>query len=130
MHRIFVYGTLKRGHGNNALMRISEYHGPAMTVPRYRMLEPSFPVVLDDPNGLQVAGEVYHVNDWTLAELDRLEGVASGMYTRNVIEIVQLGGRRRLLLSAYIYVGGERWALSRCPAYTRVNAAGALDWQR
>lgn len=136
-HRVFVYGTLKRGYGNNVLLRGSTYIGPSVTVPRYRMLEPSFPVILPDENGKQLAGEVYHVDDTTLASLDRLEGVrpdGSGMYTREVIDVIE----QDQPVQAYIYVGnpthwtgcGNGRRYSSVPAYTKVNAAGALDWVR
>jgi gamma-glutamylcyclotransferase (GGCT)/AIG2-like uncharacterized protein YtfP len=132
-HRVFVYGTLKTGYGNNALFQWPcVYKGKAVTIPRYRMLEPSFPVILADPDGKPVAGEVYHVDDNGLARLDRLEGIrpdGGGMYTREIIEVAcEESQQTGCNVSAYIYVGGEQWARSGCPAYTKVNANGALDW--
>jgi gamma-glutamylcyclotransferase (GGCT)/AIG2-like uncharacterized protein YtfP len=132
-HRVFVYGTLKRGFANNHYLQEAKFIGPSVTVPRYRMLLSAvpifFPVLLPDPDGRQVAGEVYHVDDETLAALDGLERIATGAYTREVIEVSTEGGEGDVE-PACIYIGGARWAQSGCPVYCRTNAAGALDWQR
>jgi gamma-glutamylcyclotransferase (GGCT)/AIG2-like uncharacterized protein YtfP len=73
-----------------------------------------------------VAGEVYHVDNATLAALDRLEGINSGMYTREVIDIIG----QEPNVKAYIYVGGPQWHQSGCPVYRKTNKDGALDWMR
>jgi gamma-glutamylcyclotransferase (GGCT)/AIG2-like uncharacterized protein YtfP len=72
-HRVFVYGTLKRGYPNNPLLEGSEFLGEAAAVPTYKMVETCFPVIMPDPSGKPVAGEVYAVDDATLARLDQLE---------------------------------------------------------
>ena len=132
-HRVFVYGTLKRGCGNSHYLQEAKFIGAFMTVPRYRMLESAvpmfFPVLLPDPDGRQVAGEVYQIDDETLAALDGLERIATGAYSREVIEVTTEGGEQDVEL-ACIYIGGARWAQSGCPVYDRTNAAGALDWRR
>jgi gamma-glutamylaminecyclotransferase len=132
-HRVFVYGSLKRGCSNHHYLREAKFIGPFVTVPRYRMLESAvpifFPVLLPDPQGRQVAGEVYQVDDKTLAALDGLERIATGAYTREMIELNTEGGGGDVEL-ACIYIGGARWAESGCPVYGTTNAAGALDWRR
>ncbi len=132
-HRVFVYGSLKRGCSNHHYLREAKFIGPFVTVPRYRMLESAvpifFPVLLPDPQGRQVAGEVYQVDDKTLAALDGLERIATGAYTREMIEVSTEGGGGDVEL-ACIYIGGARWAESGCPVYGTTNAAGALDWRR
>jgi gamma-glutamylcyclotransferase (GGCT)/AIG2-like uncharacterized protein YtfP len=70
-HRVFVYGTLKRGHPNNSLLVGSGFLGEAVTVPTYKMVETSFPVIMPDPSGQPVAGEIYAVDDSTLARTRR-----------------------------------------------------------
>jgi len=40
-HRVFVYGTLKRGYPNNPLLEGSQFLGEAVTVPTYKMVEPA-----------------------------------------------------------------------------------------
>ena len=71
---VFVYGTLKAGHGNNELLKGSEFVGEHVTKPIYTMKNlGGFPGVLLDGN-TSIIGEVYRVTSPTMARLDRLEG--------------------------------------------------------
>ena len=58
-HRVFVYGTLKSGFSNHYLLRGCELIGGAATVPTYRMIENGFPVIMPDPEGKPLTGELY-----------------------------------------------------------------------
>ena len=93
-HRVFVYGTLKRGHPNNPLLAGSEFLGEGVTLPTYKMVATSFPAIMPDPGGKPVAGEVYAVDDATLARLDQLE-IEGRSYDRVMIDApsCQLGRR-------------------------------------
>ena len=85
-HRVFVYGTLKRGFWNHYLLEGCELFGSAATVPTYKMIENGFPVVMPDPEGKPVAGEIYTVDDETLERLDQLEREGSS-YDRRLIDV-------------------------------------------
>jgi gamma-glutamylcyclotransferase (GGCT)/AIG2-like uncharacterized protein YtfP len=132
-HRVFVYGSLKRGHWNSALLGDAVFKGEAVTEQRYYMLSGSvqgsraFPVILDDDPALSVrpvAGEIYHVSDERLVQLDRLERVPDS-YERKIAEVMEDGHP----VKAYIYVGNPaRWKRSGWPLWTGVNANGALVW--
>jgi gamma-glutamylaminecyclotransferase len=132
-HRVFVYGSLKRGHWNCALLSDSEFKGETVTEQRYYMLSGrvagsrAFPVVLDDDPALSagpLAGEIYHVNDECLAQLDRLERVPDS-YERKIADVTEDGHP----VQAFIYVGNPtRWKRSGWPLWTGVNASGALVW--
>ena len=134
-HRVFVYGSLKRGHWNNPLLRDgqAEFRGETVTVQRYHMLSGRvegsrrFPVVLDDgpaDSARPVAGEIYHVSDECLALLDRLERVPES-YRREVADVIEDGDP----VKAFIYVGNPaRWRRSGWPLWTGVNANGELVW--
>ena len=57
-HRVFVYGTLKSGFRNRRLLEGGAFLGAAATVPTYKMIETSFPVIMPDRNGKPVAGDL------------------------------------------------------------------------
>lgn len=71
--RVFVYGSLKRGFSNHALLHRAAYLGEHVTTARYTMYDlGSYPAV--SIGGRQaISGEVYAVDRQTLAALDRLE---------------------------------------------------------
>jgi len=89
MNKVFVYGTLLKSHRNNRLLEGQTFIGKCKTLPKYRLYDVgSFPcMVKDDENGLAVEGEVYSVDDETKKRLDWLEGVASGLYFRDKVEL-------------------------------------------
>ena len=131
-HRVFVYGTLKREGSNSPLLAGSEFLGEAVTVVAYKMVAASVPVIMPDPSGRPVAGEVYSVDDATLARLDQLEHEGRS-YDRVMIDavLVQASGER-LPTQAFIYIGredrfGEMFAGG--PLYEQANERDELDWQ-
>ena len=128
-HRVFVYGTLKSGFWNHYLLKGC---GHAATVPTYKMIENGFPVIMPDPEGKPLAGEIYTVDDETLARLDQLEREGSS-YDRKLINVIlPLASGERLPTKAFIYVGREdRFgkAFARVPLYETVNERGELDWK-
>jgi len=132
-HRVFVYGTLKRGGSNHSLLdRSSEFLGEAITVPTYKMAATSFPVIMPDATGKLMAGEIYAVDDATLARLDQLEREGRS-YDRVVIAATAtLANGERSTTSAFIYVGrADRFAkmFASGPLYEQVNERGELDWR-
>ena len=131
-HRVFVYGTLKKGFHNAYLLQDSEFFGDAVTVPTYSMISVGFPIIMADENGKQVSGEIYTVDDETLARLDQLEKEGSA-YDRKLIDVTSpLAGGERPPGKAFIYVGREdRFgeAFARGPLYEIVNERGELDWK-
>lgn len=70
-HLVFVYGTLKKGFHNHGLLEESEYEGPGK-VPGHLYVV-GLPYYKKADDGV-VYGELYRVDDNTLARLDRLEG--------------------------------------------------------
>jgi gamma-glutamylcyclotransferase (GGCT)/AIG2-like uncharacterized protein YtfP len=86
---VFVYGTLKQGYGNHGLLHSQEFLREARTLPKYRLYDVGhFPcMVKDDVNGVAVQGELYSVSDAIKRRLDYLEGVAFGLYKRELVEI-------------------------------------------
>lgn len=81
---VFVYGTLKKGQGNNILLRNAEFIGSGVSDEHHMLTDCGFPYLWDEKeSGLPVRGEVYKVTDVeTLENLDILEGVGCGHYER------------------------------------------------
>jgi gamma-glutamylcyclotransferase (GGCT)/AIG2-like uncharacterized protein YtfP len=132
-HRVFVYGTLKRGESNYPLLeRSSQFLGAAVTIPTYKMIATSFPIIMPEATGKPVAGEIYSVDDTTLARLDQLESEGRS-YDRVLIDTVltQANGGR-FPIPAFIYVGrADRFAgmFAIGPLCEQVNERGELDWR-
>jgi len=107
-HKVFVYGTLKRGFHNNRLLleKNAVYVGKAKTLRETRLVVDKrygIPYLIDSSTDSAdttyagggghghrevVAGELWEVDGDTLAELDLLEATAEGMYVRKEMEIV------------------------------------------
>jgi len=85
-HRVFVYGTLLAGEPNHRLLRRSRLVCEATTADGFALhnLGP-FPGMVRATTG-HVRGEVYEVDDATLAALDRLEGHPK-FYRRTEVEL-------------------------------------------
>jgi len=87
---VFVYGTLKKGYGNNRLLETSEFIGNAVTIKKFPMIGEggAFPYMLDiEGDGFNVKGELWKVDEATLLySLDSLEGYP-GHYVRKVIDV-------------------------------------------
>ena len=105
-HKLFVYGTLKRGFYNHGVYlataetrQTAVYRGTAVTRDSNFCLlvrgpPRCIPALLqcDDGSGNRCAvrGEVYDITDTVLQAMDVLEGVARGFYYRTEIPVVLL----------------------------------------
>jgi gamma-glutamylcyclotransferase (GGCT)/AIG2-like uncharacterized protein YtfP len=92
VHRVFVYGSLKRGFGNNSILGNSEFLGERITADNhYRMISfGAFPGVIFSKSAKTVAkvfGELYVVNDYVLKRLDMLEGNGN-FYQRELVSLI------------------------------------------
>lgn len=108
MNRIFVYGTLKRRHGNHGVLGNSVFVGEAITNSKeFSMFDGGFPFVSDGFPGDHagsVVGELYETNDKRILDnLDRLEGVPY-LYVKREIDVTTLDG---MAYQAIIYVASE-----------------------
>lgn len=86
---VFVYGTLKRGGENHALLANQRFLGTARTTSGYRLYGlDGYPGLLEDPQGPgEVSGEVWEVDASALRALDELEGVDEGLYVRAAVRL-------------------------------------------
>jgi gamma-glutamylcyclotransferase (GGCT)/AIG2-like uncharacterized protein YtfP len=70
---IGTYGTLKKNHYNNYLLKDAEFLGSFWSEPEFQMHSlGSYPAVVKGDKSIFL--EVYAVNDKTLKQLHRLEG--------------------------------------------------------
>lgn len=100
---LFVYGTLKRNYGNNAHYLGKSTFIKAAALEGFRMFAhgKAFPGIFKtDGMYYRVYGEIFEVDDITMAATDRLEGVAGGFYRRE--EATTATGER-----VYVYVQDE-----------------------
>ncbi|MFZ5493927.1 MAG: gamma-glutamylcyclotransferase family protein [Verrucomicrobiota bacterium] len=84
MTTVFVYGTLKRGGPNHPFLEGQEFLGEVRTAPGFTLYSlGDYPGMVRAPGDTAgVTGELWSVDDACLAELDRLEGLAEGLYER------------------------------------------------
>ena len=80
MHKVFIYGTLKRGFPNHeAGLAGARFLGRVRTLEAYPLIVGGrwfSPYLIDEPGqGQRVFGELFAVNAAGLALLDRMEGV-------------------------------------------------------
>ena len=80
MHRLFIYGTLKRGFPNfTPFMDNAHYVEDARTMQAFPLVIGGkwfSPCLIDEPgSGHRVIGELFDVNDVDLEKLDQLEAI-------------------------------------------------------
>ncbi|MDZ7697722.1 MAG: gamma-glutamylcyclotransferase family protein [Deltaproteobacteria bacterium] len=88
---VFLYGTLKRGFGNHHFLDGSRFLGKAITKKKYALYVSGIPFVIENEPVSQISGEVYEVDEDTLARLDRLEGHPD-WYCRKWINLIMERG--------------------------------------
>jgi|TARA_R110000787_G_scaffold87489_4_gene186399 gamma-glutamylcyclotransferase (GGCT)/AIG2-like uncharacterized protein YtfP len=72
--KVFVYGTLKKGGGNDIFLQNSKYLGSGWTHDKYRLFTDGSLPYVDKKESNYIKGEVYDVDEWTFMSLDNLEG--------------------------------------------------------
>lgn len=109
LNYVFVYGSLKQGFHNHHHLEKSLFLGNGQVKGELLDIRPrgDFPALLgkknDDSNPTWVHGEVYIVDNKTLAQLDILEGEGQ-LYDRKPT-IAQLGERR---VAVWAYFWGSK----------------------
>lgn len=87
--RLFVYGTLKRGHRLHSHLKGQSYLGEGQTLPEFRLLNCGwYPALVESEDGRSICGEVWQVDNETLKRLDEVEDVGSGLYERREISLL------------------------------------------
>lgn len=100
---IFVYGTLKRGCSNHDQLAGQTFVGEATTTPGYRLFQVTvYPGMISQPGAAdRILGEVWSVDPEHLKRLDDFEGVAEGIYRRELVSLEAPYATERV--EAYFY---------------------------
>ena len=115
---VFVYGTLKRGNYNNRLLEGSVFVEEA-TVKGYGLTPGGgFPYALPCQN-MTARGEVYAVEEHTMARLDGLEGFPYH-YVRDFVDVRLRCG---MVVQAWLYVSAQ-------PDHQRHRGTLVEEWER
>jgi gamma-glutamylcyclotransferase (GGCT)/AIG2-like uncharacterized protein YtfP len=84
--KVFVYGSLLSGQIGHRRLRGSPMIGPGRTEPLYTLVDLGpYPALLEG-GSTSVQGEVYEVDDTTLALLDEFEGHPH-LYRRTIVRL-------------------------------------------
>ncbi|MFA7405829.1 MAG: gamma-glutamylcyclotransferase family protein [Pelobacteraceae bacterium] len=127
-HLVFVYGTLRKGHSNNHLLKDAYCYGTGSTEAGYTMyLISGFPYVTSSESRYPIVGELYAVDDDTLNSLDRMEGHPRYYERKQTTVIVE--GERHV---AWMYFRDPQGVLMKNGDYNEVNfdKAQAPEMQR
>lgn len=100
-HKVFVYGTLKKGNTNHCVIEGSTAHGEAETVENMGLYDLGpYPFAMRGQHYKStIKGELYEVNQTTLKRLDKLEGYPR-LYTRQKVDVRQ----QKTVHKAWIYL--------------------------
>lgn len=85
-HRVFVYGTLMKGEHHHEVLKEASFVGLTETHAHYELVQIDYYPALLPEGKTRVMGEVYEVDDLTLAQLDELEEVPD-YYVRERIKL-------------------------------------------
>lgn len=118
-HLVFVYGTLRK---MLAGLGVGDAPPPAThQLWGFDMYDyGGYPYIIEDTEAeidaeLYVYGNVYEVDDDTLAELDHYEGVARGLFVRQTVT-VELLGTASGFADVWAYVAGPALTPKRIPS--------------
>ncbi|HIE98305.1 MAG TPA: gamma-glutamylcyclotransferase [Planctomycetes bacterium] len=86
---IFVYGSLKRGFALHRHLVKQAFVAAAATQPSYRLFDcGEYPAMVKVAvHGRSVKGEVFSVHQECLLQLDEVEGVKEGLYSRDLVHL-------------------------------------------
>ena len=110
-YKLFVYGTLKKGLCNHHYLKNAKFLGKAITKAPFPMIAPMkwYPYLLDQQGkGYRVEGELYEIDEKTLAKIDELEEYPS-YYTRRWIDVEDESGQTHRAL-AYFLAEPIQWS--------------------
>lgn len=131
MKYVFVYGTLKRNHGNHHVLGNSEFIGQGITTDsNYDMYNGGFPFVdFKEAGGSgRIIGEIYKVvDDHTSRRLDMLEGVPH-LYVHHTTKVESTDNGEVYDCLMYVASDSSRKYLERRERISPALDANLLSW--
>lgn len=118
-HRIFMYGTLKKGFPNHdRYMQSAEKLGNYRTVENYPLVligQRYVPCMINTPGeGDHIEGELYEVDDDCLKRLDALERIKkTDGYRRLRIKVRSVEKHNAVIVEAHAYLIAPKFAKDR-----------------
>ena len=98
----FVYGTLKKGFGNNYHMRNSTFVSKAKTEDKFNLYSAGIPYLTKMGTTSHVHGELYETPlDDLLGPIDRLEGHPT-FYKRELISIIDENNNKSMAWAYFV----------------------------
>lgn len=130
MARVFVYGTLRRGERNHALLDGATFAGAARTAPRYVLRDQGTHPALFERGSDAVLGELWDCDERVLARLDAFE-TSDDDYERRPVVLAD-GARADAWFAPARAAAAPRIDGADWSAHLDTRAAGlscvAVDW--
>jgi gamma-glutamylcyclotransferase (GGCT)/AIG2-like uncharacterized protein YtfP len=99
MHKLFVYGTLRKGRWSHRWLQKSRYLGLARTCQKYALYAAGIPWVSKQEPVSPIVGELYEISEDTLSMIDLLENHPHS-YRREEVDVrLEDGG----IATAWLY---------------------------
>jgi len=119
--KVFVYGTLKKGHGNHYILDKDPIETIIADLPFYMVSLGAFPALVPTRNDQQnqIVGEVYDISRQELSRLDHLEGYPN-FYDRMPMDMTDYG------------IGEEVWVyyIPEIDLYDHWSKMESGDWSK
>lgn len=124
-HRVFVYGTLRQGESRRGALEESIEISKKAQLAGFKMYHlggfPGIVRIKDDEKANPILGELYQINENTLAVLDRIEGhreedPRSSFYRRTEVSVLVPGkDAKPTFISCWTYVFNDPRRIKNCP---------------